>query len=44
MKPLGTGSVFARFNPEQMAAFHEEAVGLWENPGCLVVVDVVEEA
>ncbi len=43
MKPLGTGSVFARFNKEQMAAFHEEAVGLWKEPGCLVVVDVVEE-
>lgn len=44
MKPLGAGNVFARFTPEQMAIFHEEAVKLWEKPGCPVIVDVVEEA
>lgn len=43
MKPLGAGNVFARFTPEQMAAFHEETVGMWEETGCPVTVDVVEE-
>lgn len=43
MKPLGSGNVFARFNPEQMKVFHEEAVKLWEMQSCPVVVDVVEE-
>ena len=43
MKPLGAGNVFARFTKAQMDAFHEEAVKLWEEPGCRVVVDVIEE-
>lgn len=43
MKPLGAGNVFARFTPEQMEVFHEATVGMWDEPGCLVVVDVVEE-
>ena len=43
MKPLGAGNVFARFTPEQMAVFHDATVDMWEDPGCPVIVDVVEE-